>query len=52
MIRAFREYTPTIPDSAWVAESALVMGQVTLGEHAGVFPGAARQFRRISDVIG
>ena len=26
------EHTPQIPDSAWVADSAQVMGQVRLGE--------------------
>jgi len=40
MIKTFRNITPTIPASAFVAESALVMGQVTLGEDCGVWPGA------------
>jgi len=40
MIKTFRNITPTVPASAFVAESALVMGQVTLGEDCGVWPGA------------
>lgn len=40
MIKTFRNHTPTIPASAFVAETALVMGEVTLGEHCGVWPGA------------
>ena len=40
MIKTFRNITPTVPASAFIAESALVMGQVTLGEDCGVWPGA------------
>jgi carbonic anhydrase/acetyltransferase-like protein (isoleucine patch superfamily) len=40
MIKSFRDHTPTIPESAFVAETALVMGDVTLGERCGVWPGA------------
>ena len=40
MIKTFRNQTPTVPDSAFVAQSALVMGEVTLGERCGVWPGA------------
>jgi carbonic anhydrase/acetyltransferase-like protein (isoleucine patch superfamily) len=40
MIKTFRNITPTVPASAFVAESALVMGQGTLGEDCGVWPGA------------
>ena len=31
------EHTPQIPDSAWVADSAQVMGQVSLGERSSVW---------------
>jgi carbonic anhydrase/acetyltransferase-like protein (isoleucine patch superfamily) len=34
------ERTPHVPESAWVAEDATVIGAVTLGEHASVWPGA------------
>ena len=34
------DLTPSIPDSAWVADSAQVMGNVTLGEHTSVWFGA------------
>ena len=31
------EHTPQIPDSAWVAESAQVIGRVRLGERSSVW---------------
>jgi carbonic anhydrase/acetyltransferase-like protein (isoleucine patch superfamily) len=34
------EDMPTIPDSAYIAPEATVIGKVTLGEHVGVWPGA------------
>ena len=40
MIKTFRNQTPIVPESAFVSETALVMGEVTLGEHCGVWPGA------------
>ena len=40
MIKTFRNHSPIVPDSAFVAETALVMGEVTLGERCGVWPGA------------
>ena len=40
MIKSFRNHTPVVPASAFVSETALVMGQVTLGERCGVWPGA------------
>jgi len=33
-------YVPTIAATAYVAEGATVIGRVTLGEHASVWPGA------------
>ena len=40
MIKTFRNHRPVVPDSAFVAEAALVMGDVSLGEQCGVWPGA------------
>jgi carbonic anhydrase/acetyltransferase-like protein (isoleucine patch superfamily) len=40
MIKAFRDHLPVVPESAFVAQTALVMGEVTLGERCGVWPGA------------
>ena len=40
MIKTFRNRTPMVPDSAYVSETALVMGSVVLGERSGVWPGA------------
>ena len=40
MIKTFRGTMPTVPESAFVSQSALVMGAVILGEEAGVWPGA------------
>ncbi len=40
MIKTYNHQTPVVPDTAFVSETALVMGNVTLGEYAGVWPGA------------
>ena len=40
MIKTFRGATPRVAASAFVSETALVMGDVELGEHVGVWPGA------------
>ena len=34
------EATPRIPESAYVAPGATIIGRVTLGERASVWPGA------------
>lgn len=38
MIRSFRETTPKIAASAWVDDSAVVIGDVEIGEHSSVWP--------------
>jgi carbonic anhydrase/acetyltransferase-like protein (isoleucine patch superfamily) len=40
MIKAFGEHQPDIAASAFVSETALVMGNVSIGENSGVWPGA------------
>lgn len=40
MIKTFEGNTPSVAETAWVAETALVMGDVALGEWVGVWPGA------------
>ncbi len=40
MIKKFQNYTPELPLSAYVAEEALLIGKVRLGEHSSVWPGA------------
>ena len=40
MIKAFREFHPSVPETAYVSKSALVMGQGVLGEYSGIWPGA------------
>src|SRR6516225_9084216 len=40
MIRAFKGNTPTIPPSCYVDESAQIIGDVVLGEHASVWMNA------------
>lgn len=40
MIRPFREYEPAVADSAYVDPTAVVIGNVTIGEEATVLPGA------------
>jgi len=37
-IRAFRNNAPNIDDSAWVDDSAVVIGDVTIGENSSVWP--------------
>jgi len=40
MIKTYDGRTPVVPDSAFVSRTALVMGDVELGEQVGVWPGA------------
>jgi len=40
VIRSFRGKTPRIAESAFVSESAYIVGDVEIGEGSGVFPGA------------
>ncbi len=40
MIRSFEGKTPKIADSAFVSEAAYVVGDVEIGEHSSVWPGA------------
>jgi len=40
MIRSYQGIAPTIPDSCYVDESAQVIGDVVLGEHASVWMNA------------
>lgn len=40
MIRSFNGKTPRIADSCFVSEAAYVIGDVELGEHSNVWPGA------------
>ncbi len=37
-IRTFKGVSPEIPDSAFVDETALVIGKATLGEHVSIWP--------------
>ncbi|NYE27017.1 gamma carbonic anhydrase family protein [Pigmentiphaga litoralis] len=34
------ENTPSVPESAYVADEAVLIGKVVLGEHASIWPGA------------
>lgn len=40
MIKTYNGHTPQVPESAFVSNTALVMGQVILGERSGIWPGA------------
>jgi len=40
MIRSFEQHTPSIADSAYVDETAVVIGDVALAEDVSVWPGA------------
>lgn len=43
---------PVIPDSAWVAETAVVRGKVTLGEHVSIWFGAVLRGDEAPIVVG
>ena len=38
MIRSYNGIQPTVPDSAFVDDTALVLGEVTLGEDSSIWP--------------
>ncbi|MFP4512144.1 MAG: gamma carbonic anhydrase family protein [Acidimicrobiales bacterium] len=40
MIRSFEEHTPRIAATAWIAETAFVIGDVEIGEGSSVWPSA------------
>lgn len=40
MIRSFKGNTPKIAESAFISEAAYIIGDVEIGEHASVWPGA------------
>ena len=40
MIRKFAAHVPQIDESAWISETALVMGHVIIGPDSGIWPGA------------
>ena len=40
MIRSFNGMTPKIADTSFVSEAAYVVGDVEIGEHSSVWPGA------------
>lgn len=40
MIRSFEDKTPRIAESAWIAETAYVIGDVEIGEGSSVWPSA------------
>ena len=40
MIKPFRGTAPDIHTSAWISTTALVLGDVAIGEHCGLWPGA------------
>ena len=46
------EHTPQIPDSAWVADSAEVMGKVKLGERASIWFNTVLRADNAEMVIG
>ena len=39
MIKTFKEHTPRIDDSAFIAETAVVIGDVVIGRHANIWYG-------------
>ncbi|MFB6344456.1 MAG: gamma carbonic anhydrase family protein [bacterium] len=51
-IRSFNDKTPEIADSAYVDETATIIGDVTVREHASIWPGAVLRGDLDSIVIG
>lgn len=45
MIRSLGDKTPKIAKSAFVSEAAYIIGEVEIGEHSSVWPGAAPQIK-------
>jgi carbonic anhydrase/acetyltransferase-like protein (isoleucine patch superfamily) len=39
-VRAYREWTPVIGRGAWIDPAATVIGRVTIGDDASIWPGA------------
>jgi len=52
MIESFQTRTPRIAATAWVHASAVIIGDVTLGEHVSVWPGAVLRGDRDAIVVG
>ncbi|MBI3930432.1 MAG: gamma carbonic anhydrase family protein [Chloroflexi bacterium] len=52
MIRSFNGKTPKIAESAFVSEAAYVIGDVEIGEHSSVWPGAVIRTESASIKIG
>lgn len=52
MLIDFEGSSPSVPPSAWVADSATLLGDVRLGEHASVFYGAVLRADLDSITIG
>jgi carbonic anhydrase/acetyltransferase-like protein (isoleucine patch superfamily) len=40
MIRSFKGMTPRIAESAFISEAAYIVGDVVIGEHSSIWPGA------------
>jgi carbonic anhydrase/acetyltransferase-like protein (isoleucine patch superfamily) len=40
MLRSFKGKTPRVADSAFISETAYVIGDVEVGENSGIWPGA------------
>jgi gamma-carbonic anhydrase len=40
LIRSYRKHTPQVAATAYIDPAAVVIGDVTIGEHASVWPGA------------
>jgi carbonic anhydrase/acetyltransferase-like protein (isoleucine patch superfamily) len=52
MIRSFNGKTPRIAASAWVSETAYVVGDVEIGENSSIWPGTVIRGDMASIVIG
>jgi len=52
MIKSFGGKTPKVADSAWICETAYVVGDVEIGENSSVWPGAVIRADHDSIKIG
>ena len=44
MIQAYKSHTPKIAKTAYVHPSAVIIGDVTIGEYTNIWPGASPRY--------
>lgn len=52
MLQSYRQYAPVLSPTSWVHPTAILMGDVFLGEHVSIWPGAVLRGDQGSITIG